>query len=262
MYSRSLLEASRATLVEVLLDLEDYRDHLVLGGGWASYFVLSKFGDVDERQGSADVDLVVEPSIVKSELYNKMLSAILRKGFRPYETHGRAVFPYRLYREVPSPVDNKTHLIKIDFITEPPATEKGYASKFVMGQGGVGAVAIGGAGVVLRSNFEHRIRGTLPSGREDSVRFKVADLAGCVTTKVLALKGRCKEKDLYDLTALLRRYPEGLRNVPSDIDSSISALTLKEAVNEIIRRSMEMGLRPMRLPNASNTSKHYGRTRL
>lgn len=230
--------------MDILLELEDYRDHLVLGGGWASHFVLKRFEGAGHHQGSADVDFVIEPSAIKSEIYSKISSAIARKGFRPYETNSCVTLPYRFYREVTSPIDNRTHVVKIDFITEPIVTGKNNAQRFIMGKEGVGAVAIRGIGVVLQNNFECRIRGTLPSGLEDSVKFKVADLAGCLTTKALALRGRYKRKDLYDFMNLLRCNPKGLRVTLIEIGATNdNVLTLKEAMGRITKSSIAAGTR-------------------
>lgn len=228
MYPRSLVEASKTALMEVLLALEDYKDHLVLGGGWASYFVLDRLLGAGERYGSADVDLFLEPRIVKSGVYEKIASSLLRIGYRPYRTERGRTLPYRFYREVASPFDNRMHLIKVDFITEAPGKKIGNLTKVVTGRGRAGAVAIRGASVVLSQNFEYRVRGALPSGGADSVKFNVADLTGCLYTKALAIKGRDKKKDFYDIANLLKCSPKGFEVAAPIASLDVDVLELKD----------------------------------
>jgi len=57
MYSRELTEASKSVLIEILRILGSYKDHLVLSGGWAPYFILQKFGEADQHCGSVDIIL-------------------------------------------------------------------------------------------------------------------------------------------------------------------------------------------------------------
>ena len=76
----------------------------------------------------------------------------------------------------------------------------------------------------------------MPSGAETRVTCKIADVVGCITTKGLALKGRNKEKDPYDIYFLLRHYRGGPETAAREVTKHLNNSTVMEAVDEIRER--------------------------
>jgi len=95
------------------------------------------------------------------------------------------------------------------------------------------AVAIRGFRIVFSHNFEHNISGVLPSGAETRVPAKVSDVVGSLATKGLALKGRYKEKDAYDIYFVLRYYKGGPKKVAEEVRSFLGESVVAEALEEI-----------------------------
>lgn len=236
LYSRGTTEASKSVLMEILRTLGNYRDHLVLSGGWAPYFILQRFGEADQHCGSIDIDFVLDPKLADLRVYETIVSMIEKRGYKPYETENGEVLPYRFYRSIQSPFDGQNYTIEVDFITEPQVAEKLHPSTFLAVQRDLQAVIIPGSSIVFSHNFEHVIEGTLPSGAETRVTCKIADVVGCITTKGLALKGRYKEKDPYDIYFLLRHYRGGPETAAREVVKHLNDSTVVEAVDEIRER--------------------------
>lgn len=230
MYSRSITESSKSALVEVLRILASYKDHLVLSGGWAPYFILERFGEGRQHCGSIDVDFVLHPSLVDQTVYETIASLIKERGYSQYLTDGGEALPFRFYRTVKSALDGAEYSIKVDFITEPEAAQKLSGKKFMAVQKDLQAVIIRGSSIVFSHNFEHTIGGVLPSGASTKAVTKIADIVGSLTTKGLALKGRYKEKDAYDIYFTLRHYRGG----PARAAEIVAAYTGEPIVGEAL----------------------------
>jgi hypothetical protein len=233
MYSRSITESSKSALVEILRILAGYKDYLVLSGGWAPYFILEKFGVGGQHCGSVDIDFVLHPRLVDLKTYETIVSLIEGRGYIQYLTQNGEALPFRFYRTVKSAFDGVEHSIKVDFITEPEAAERLSGGKFLAVQRDLQAVVIRGSGIVFSHRFEHTIQGVLPSGASTRALASVSDVVGSLTTKGLALKGRYKEKDAYDIYFALRHYGGGPSRVAEIVRSYAREPTVAEALEEI-----------------------------
>ena len=236
MYHRGLTEASKSVLVEVLRILGSYNDYLVLSGGWAPYFILQRFGEADQHCGSIDIDFVLDPRLAELTVYETIVSSIRKRGYTPFQTETGEVIPFRFYRGIKSPLDDRYYDIEVDFITEPHVAEKLHPSIFLAVQRDLQAVVIRGSSIVFSHNFQHSVDGLLPSGAETKVKFKIADVTGCIATKGLALKGRYKEKDPYDIYFLLRHYRGGPEAAARQVSRHLKDPIVKEAIDEIEER--------------------------
>ena len=233
MYSKSVTESSKSVLVEVLRILGSYRDYLVLTGGWSPYFILEEFGEGGQHCGSVDIDFVLNPRLIDLKVYATIVSLIEKRGYRPYVAGDGEVLPYRFYRSVKSPLDGIEYVIEVDFISEPDVVKRLSPGKFLAVQKDLQAVVIRGSSVVFSHNFEHNITGVLPSGAETRALAKVSDAVGSLATKGLALKGRYKEKDAYDIYFVLRYYKGGPKKVAEEVRSFLGESVVAEALEEI-----------------------------
>jgi hypothetical protein len=233
MYSKSVTESSKSVLVEVLRILGSYRDYLVLFGGWSPYFILEKFGEGGQHCGSVDIDFVLNPRLIDLKVYATIVSLIEKRGYKPYVADDGEVLPYRFYRSVKSPLDDIEHVIEVDFISEPDVVKRLSPGKFLAVQKDLQAVVIRGSSVVFSHNFEHKITGVLPSGAETRALAKISDVVGSLATKGLALKGRYKEKDAYDVYFVLRYYKGGPKKVAEEVRSFLGESVVAEALEEI-----------------------------
>jgi len=236
MYSQGLTEASKSVLLEILRVLRSYADYLVLCGGWAPYFILQRFGEADQHCGSIDIHFVLDPKLADLKVYETIVSMIEKKGYIPYETRDGEVLPYRFYRTIRSALDGREYSIEVDFISEPDVAQRLHPSVFLAVQRDLQAVVIRGSSIVFSHYFEHVIEGVLPTGADSRVTCKVADAVGCLATKCLALKGRYKEKDAYDIFFLLRHYRGRPQRAAGEVFRHINNPVVMEAVEEIKER--------------------------
>jgi hypothetical protein len=95
------------------------------------------------------------------------------------------------------------------------------------------AVVIRGSRIVFSHNFEHSITGVLPSGAETRALAEVSDVVGSLATKGLALKGRYKEKDAYDIYFVLRHYKGGPKKVAEEVRGFLGESVVAEGLEEI-----------------------------
>jgi hypothetical protein len=233
MYSKSITESSKSVLVEVLRILGSYRDYLVVTGGWAPYFILERFGEGGQHCGSIDIDFVLNPHLIDLKVYETIVSLIEKRGYKPYITDAGEVLPYRFYRNVKSPFDGVEYKIEVDFISEPDVVKRLSPEKFLAVQKDLQAVVIRGSSIVFSHNFEHEVEGILPNGAETKAIAKVSDVVGSLATKGLALKGRYKEKDAYDIYFLLRHYRGGPKKAAERTHGFVNESIVAEALKEI-----------------------------
>lgn len=225
MYSPSATKASESVLVEVLRILRMYSEFFVLIGGWAPYYILEHFSKPLNFQhcGSVDIDLVMDQRLREATKYATIVELLLGRGYRQHVENGN-IIPYRFDRTVESPIDRRMCDVHLDFITEPPETRL---------QDGLEAAGIRGCSVVFKHVFNHSIRGLLPGNGEISVEARIADVVGCLTTKGLAMRNRYKEKDAYDIYAVVNYYNEGPEDAASEFRSNIEDPTIKESLQTI-----------------------------
>jgi len=233
MYSRSITESSKSALVELLRILASYSQYLVLSGGWAPYFILERFGVKGQHCGSVDVDFVLHPRLVDLRVYETIASLIEERGYAKHVTQSGDVLPFRFRRTLKSPVNGVEHAIKVDFITEPDVAKKLSAEKFLAVQRDLQALIIRGSGVVFSHKFDHEVEAVLPNGALTKASAKISDVVGSLSTKGLALKGRYKEKDAYDIYTTLRHYRGGPKRVADRIRMYVGDPTVAEALAEI-----------------------------
>jgi hypothetical protein len=225
LYGKAVTEASKSALIEVLRALSSYADYFVLGGGWAPYYIIESFSQEREFQhcGSVDIDLIMDPELRDASRYATIVEILSRRGYRQHVEGGRR-FLYRFDKTIVSPVDGRPYDVSLDFITEPPETRL---------QEDLVAAGIRGCSVALDHYFLHSIRSILPGDGEAVVKTKILDIVGCLVTKGLAIVGRLKEKDPYDIYAVVSCYKGGPLDVAKEVQRYISEPIVSDAIENI-----------------------------
>jgi len=96
-------EAARAVLIEVVNILGDFKDDIVLVGGWVPDLMYPDKNHV----GSLDVDLAIGPGAIGQDAYTTILGRLKENNY----THKTS--PTRFYRNVPG----ATEPVKVDLIS-------------------------------------------------------------------------------------------------------------------------------------------------
>ncbi len=220
MYDLDMAETSKGALVELSRALSQYRDDMVLAGGWAPYFLVEDYFD---HCGSIDIDYVLKPVVV--ERYENIKWILERLGY----TATGSVF--RFEREIVSPSSGFKHRIEVDFLAEPESAEALPDDWLVSVQRDLKACIIKGCSIVFGHNFMVDLRAVMPGDGEASARFRCANVVASLTMKGLALY-RLKDKDSYDIYSVAGFYGGGPRQASDAFMNEVRDTGLEETVIE------------------------------
>jgi len=236
-YDLTTTESSRSVLLEVMTILGEYRESLVLIGGWAPYFLLSQKSVVTSTVslgvqsapfrhiGSVDIDIAVNPKKITGDKYKTIVRLLQERGYRPDDE-----IKYRLNRIIsglPAPIG-------IDFLTTQPALGKGRSRRHRKVQENLPARATAHLEMAFQWNESLRLEAELPEGcGRNSTMLQLASLPAMVGLKGLALGERYKEKDAYDLYALARYYDSGIQEVINLLKPHVQDIGLKKGLENV-----------------------------
>jgi hypothetical protein len=214
-YGPGVTSASQSVLLEVMTALRPYRDALVLVGGWVPYFLLQRHQPAEDpfvHVGSIDIDLAVDPAAVDGAEYATIVELLAERGYRPTPDRRGTPVPYSFDRTVPSPITHKPYTIRIDFLThlDAPSSGRGHGAPI---QDDLFARKTKGCEVAFRHQEQFDLTGTLPEGGRIVVPIRMANIVGSLTMKGIVVGERYREKDAYDIYALLAHYGQGPREV-------------------------------------------------
>lgn len=118
-------------------------------------------------------------------------------------------------RAIASRVDERVHIISVDFLTCPTGDAGNHRHRRV--QPSLPARIANGCDMAFEHNFSKEIRGTLPGNGEARAQIRMLDIAGCIGMKGIVLGERYKEKDAYDIFSVISQCPDGPAAVAQEI---------------------------------------------
>ena len=213
-YGPGVTGASKSVLLELMATLRSYREALVLVGGWAPYFLLQQHQrpqDPFVHVGSIDIDIAVDPSKVDEAQYETIVGLLRDRGYRPAADRRGHPLPDCFERAVQSPINAKSYTIRVDFLTHLDDPRPG-RHRHLPVQDGLMARKIHGCDAAFAHAETFDLSGTLPDGGTMTVPIRMADVVSCLTMKGIVLGERYREKDAYDIYAVVAHYAGG----PSD----------------------------------------------
>lgn len=233
LYGPGVTTASRAVLLEIMTILRAYREALVLVGGWVPSLLLQRHQRPEDpfvHVGSIDIDLAVDPSTVHEPEYATIMELLRERGYQAApDQRGRSI-PSSVVRIVQSPATEKSYTIRIDFLTPLNDPRPG---RHVPVQDDLLARKITGCEAAFAHHTVVPLTGALPDGGEITVPIRMADLVGIVTMKGIVLGERYREKDAYDLYALMAHYQRGPRDVAEAVRPHLADPLVSGAVMAI-----------------------------
>ncbi len=198
-YNAEAVEAARSVLIELTHLLGEYRDDIVLIGGWVPDLLL-RDGEMP-HVGSMDIDLALNHLALSESGYQQIGELLASRGYRQSEQQ-----PFIFLRDVP--VGARTITVQVDLLAgEYGGTGKRRRTQRVQD---VQPRKVRGCDLALGMATEITVSGTLPGGGRDTVVVRVAGIVPFIVMKGMALHDRLKEKDAWDIYYCLRNYPGGL----------------------------------------------------
>jgi predicted nucleotidyltransferase len=220
-YTSEGVEAARSVLIELVHLLSEYKDDIVLIGGWIPEVLLPH--DSGPHVGSMDVDIALNHQNIRDEGY-KMIQDILQS--RGYQQGDQ---PFIFFRHVK--IGDHEVKVQVDLLAgEYEGTSKGHRHQKVQG---VQARKVRGCDLAFEMSKEIRIEGTLPSGAHDAVTVRVASIVPFFVMKGMAMETRMKEKDAWDIYYCLLNYPGGIDALSEEFKPHMHHSLVKEGLQKI-----------------------------
>lgn len=216
-YSSDLVEAARRVLLELTRLLAEYRDDVVVIGGWVPELLLS------DHIGSIDVDLALNHINLQDAGYKSIERLLLDND---YSKDVRQ--PFIFHKIVPVngvDIDVEVDLLAGEYPSERPKSRTQKVQD-------VNARKARGCDLAFDMYDEVSIDGALPGGEKASASVRVASIVPFLVMKGMAL-GRGKEKDSYDIYFCLTKYQGGLDKLIEDFRPHIGHGLVREGLVKI-----------------------------
>ena len=197
-YPALAVDAAKSVLIELIHLLGEYRDQIIVVGGWVPTLLLE---DPSEKHvGTLDVDLALNHLTLAESGYETIAKALLSRG---YEQDEQQPFTYRRRFRL----DEQEIVVKVDLLAgEYGGTGRSRRTQKVQD---VRPRKARGCELAFKLNTEVTLKGQLPDGGEDAVQVRVASAVPFIVMKGMALHDRLKEKDAWDIYYMLKNYPGG-----------------------------------------------------
>jgi hypothetical protein len=205
-------------LLELMLVLGEYRDALVLVGGWAPVFLIPN--PSRPHVGSTDVDLAVDHRQVTKAGYQTIRGHLAKRGYEQ-DKQSPAIFRKR--------VGNVT--VQVDLMSgEYAGTGEGHRHQVTPE---TLLRKARGCDIAFTDPEQVTLEGELPGGGRDTVRIRVASIGAFLCMKGHALDGRLKEKDAWDIYFCLREFPGGMDAVVAVMRPMVRHGLVREALEKM-----------------------------
>jgi predicted nucleotidyltransferase len=220
-YTAEAVEAARSVLIELVHLLGEYKEDMVLIGGWIPEVLLSVKGV--PHVGSMDVDIALNHQKIHEEGYKMIQDLLQSRGYRQGEQ------PFIFYRTVD--VKGKGINVQVDLLAgEYEGTPKKHRHQRVQD---IHARKVRGCDLVFEMSEEIRIEGTLPNGAHDAVTVRVASIVPFLVMKGIAMETRMKEKDAYDIYYCVLNYPGGIDALAEEFKPHLYHGLVKEGLQKV-----------------------------
>ena len=222
-YTAEAVEAAYSVLIELIHLLGEYRDKIVLIGGWVPEIL---FGNEDmPHVGSTDVDLALDHKDLKAEGYRTVRKLLLSRGYKEVED-----YPFTFAKAV----NNVT--VGVDILAgEYRGSDKNDIYQEIPEQD-MRPRKARGCDLVFENPIEKTIEGELPGGAKDSVKVRISSIVPFLVMKGMALQDRLKEKDAWDLYYCIQNYPGGIDALVEECKPHIENRLVKEGLLKIAEK--------------------------
>ena len=223
---------SHSVLLELMTILGRYRDVLYLVGGWAPYFLLQQFQKKENsfvHVGSIDVDLVIDFTKISEAQYASVVELLEKRGYQARKDRLGRPIPFSFERTV------RGITLAIDFLSgEYGGTAKKHRHQQV--QSDLLARKARGADLLPDHHLLLQLDGTLPDGSHHRCDLRMGNLVSILSMKGITIAERYKEKDAYDIYALIAHYKEGPISCFKEIAPSCQDRLVKEGMKSICEK--------------------------
>jgi len=221
-YGKKEVDACLSVLVELMTILGEFRDNLVLVGGWIPYFLTEE--NRHEHVGSLDIDIALDFQKISGDTYKTILQILKSRGYE----EGKQ--PFIFYRTIP--IENGGIItVEVDLITgEYGGTGKSHRTQSIQD---VRARKTRGCDLVFKQNRSLKISANMPDGALNEVTIKIATVVPFLIMKGMCMWDRYKEKDAYDIYFTILHYPGGINELVKIFQPFKSNKLMREGLGKI-----------------------------
>jgi len=224
-YEKKEVDICLSVIVEIMTILGEYRDSIVLVGGWVPYFLIE---DKKEAHiGSIDIDLALDFNVISDSAYRTILELLEKRGYE------KGSQPFIFTRSIKYK-DGNTYTIEIDFLSgEYSGTGKSHRTQKIQD---INARKARGCDLVFQDNLTVSIKNPMPDGSLNQISIKLANAIPFLVMKGMALWDRYKEKDAYDIYFIIKNYPGGLEELAKTFKYVKSNKLVQEGLGKILTK--------------------------
>ena len=221
-YGKKETKMCLSVLLELYTILGEFRDKIVLVGGWIPYFLIVEHQD--EHVGSMDIDLAIALQDKSEQTYQTILKALTIREYK----EGKQ--PFQFFRTI---IDESgvQFVVEVDLLAgEYGGTSKTHRTQTVQD---IRARKARDCDLVFDHYQMVKISGTMPDGSLNEINLKIADAVSFLTMKGMAIWDRMKEKDAYDIYFTVLNYPGGISELIKIFEPYVSDNIVREGLGKI-----------------------------
>jgi hypothetical protein len=197
-YGERQVEAARRVLVDLGQILGGFRECVVVVGGWVPDLLLPQAAE--PHVGSIDVDLALDAARLRDGRYAELLGLLLETG-----RYRKGPKPFQLITNVDLKDGEKPLVVEVDILAPVELRLRGHGRVK-----GFRVLQAKGCAAAFRAPEVIDVSGPMIDGVKNTVQVRVASLPDFIMMKCLALAGRDKPKDAYDIVYCLDHARGGL----------------------------------------------------
>jgi len=218
-YGKKEIEAAHRVLIEVMQVLGEYRQHMVIIGGWVPTLHLG-----DKHIGSMDIDIALNKDAILTDTYGTIRRLLHKKGYRGDEKQ-----PFIFYRDVQ--VGDDVIIVEVDFLaSEYGGTDETHRTQPVQD---IRARKARGCDLAFDNPIRLRVTGLMPNGATNEIELNVCRLVPFLVMKGMALHDRSKDKDAYDIYFCLKNMPGGVETIADEFRPYLANKLVREGLTKI-----------------------------
>lgn len=222
-YTAEAVEAAKSVLIELTHLLGEYRDNIVLIGGWVPELLIPQ--KPRPHVGSIDIDLALNHLKIREEGYKLIEDLLTSRGY--YQEPDKQ--PFIFFRNVP--FGDSFIKVQVDLLSgEYEGTGKAHRTQAVQG---MKARKARGCDLAFEMVREVDLEGEIPGGGLDRVTVRIASIVPFLVMKGMALDDRLKEKDAWDIYYCLLAYPGGIDALVEEFRPHLSHGLVREGLGKI-----------------------------
>ena len=179
-YTAQAVEAAKSVLIELTHLLGEYRDNIVLIGGWVPELLIPQ--KLRPHVGSIDIDLALNHLKIRNEGYRLIEELLISRGY--YQEQDKQ--PFIFFRDVP--IGDSIIKVQVDLLSgEYEGTGKAHRTQAVQG---IKARKSRGCDLAFEMAVEVSVEGKIPGGGLDHVNVRIASIVPFLVMKGMALDDR------------------------------------------------------------------------